>query len=373
MLTDLQRSARAAPPRLRGLRLVALGLLLACLSGCGTTYVLQAARGQWQVMSGRRPIERLVADERTPATLRARLEAVREMRSFASTGLALPDNASYRSFVSLDRPYVVWNVVAAPEFSVEPERWCFPIVGCLAYRGYFSEHAARRFAESLAQRGRDVYVGGVAAYSTLGRFADPVLSSMLAWGEDELAAVLFHELAHQIVYVPGDSEFNEAFAVAVEQEGLRRWLLAHGRREELERALARRARQAEAIALFAQRRRELAALYREPLTAEPMRARKREILRALQADLQALERRHGERVGYLRWFEQGVNNAHLASVATYFDCVPAFERLLAAQDGDLGRFYSAVRRLGGRAQVAERRAFCPRPPGEVRAARTTRR
>lgn len=196
MVTDPQRAARTARLRVEPLRLLALGLLVACLSGCGTTYVLQAARGKWRVMSARQPIDRLVGDERTPATLRERLEAVRAMRAFASAELALPDNASYRSFVQLDRAYVVWNVVATREFSVEPEHWCFPVVGCLAYRGYFSERAARRFAERMAREGRDVFVGGVAAYSTLGHFADPVMSTMLAWGEDELAAMLFHELAH---------------------------------------------------------------------------------------------------------------------------------------------------------------------------------
>lgn len=373
MLTDSLRIARAVRPGHGMLRVAALGLLLLLLPGCGTTYLLQAARGQWQVMSERRPIERVVADAHTPPLVRERLAAVREMRAFASTELGLPDNASYRSFVSLDRPYVVWNVVAVPEFAVDPQRWCFPVVGCLAYRGYFSERQAHRFAARLERRGFDVFVGGVAAYSTLGRFADPVLSSMLAYGENELAAVLFHELAHQIVYVPGDTTFNESFAVAVEQEGLRRWLRARGRAEELERALAARAQQVEVIALFARRRSELAALYGQPLAAPVMRERKREILGALEADLRALEARRGERIGYLRWFEHGINNAHLASVATYFDCLPAFERLLAALDHDLERFHATVRRLGGRAAAGERRAFCPRPESGTDPAQPARR
>lgn len=366
MLTDPRHSSRAVQAGLHAVRLAACVALLALLQGCGTTYVLQAARGQWAVMSQRRPIEQVIADERTAPELRTRLAAAREIRAFAAVALALPDNGSYRSFVSLDRPYVVWNVVAAPEFSVEPERWCFPLVGCLTYRGYFREGAARAFAARLARQGRDVFVGGVAAYSTLGRFADPVLSSMLGRGEHEFAAALFHELAHQVLYVPGDTTFNEAFAVTVEQEGLRRWLGMQGRATDLARILGRRARQQEAVALFARRRGELAALYGQLLSPEQMRARKAAILAALGQDLRALEQRYGERIGYLSWFEQGINNAHLASVATYFDCVPAFERLLAGQGGDLPKFYTEVRRLGGRTQALERRSFCREPPQPLR-------
>ncbi|HNS26702.1 MAG TPA: aminopeptidase, partial [Steroidobacteraceae bacterium] len=209
-------------------------LLLLPLSGCGSLYLAQAAAGQWGVMAAREPIETVVADPATPQELRARLEQVMAAREFASRELALPDNASYRQYAALDRPYVVWNVVAVPEFAIEPKEWCFPIAGCIAYRGYFSEQRARNYALTLESRGYDVVVGGVAAYSTLGRFADPVLSTMMGYGDAQLVGVIFHELAHQVVYVAGDSAFNEAFAVAVEQEGLARWLAWRGELGQLD-------------------------------------------------------------------------------------------------------------------------------------------
>jgi len=226
-------------PRTASLLLCLVGSLL--LSGCGTTYLLQAARGQWQVMHGREPLAAVIARPDTEAALRMRLEQVSAAREFATHELGLPDNRSYRTFRALGRPYVVWNVVAAPEFSVQPRQWCFPFTGCLAYRGYFHEDSAQRYALSLARRGYDVTVGGVSAYSTLGHFDDPVLDTMMRYGDVELAGILFHELAHQQVYARSDSEFNESFATAVEREGLRRWLALHDRSAELDAFLARAA------------------------------------------------------------------------------------------------------------------------------------
>jgi predicted aminopeptidase len=245
MLTETCRPLRVACARI-----VLICLTAATLPGCGVLYVAQAARGQWQVMHARQPIDKVIASDRTAPQLRDRLTEVRAARDFASRELALPDNGSYRSYADLERPYVVWNVVAAPEFSVNPRRWCFPIAGCVAYRGYFKEEKARQFADSLAKEGFDTYVGGVAAYSTLGKFKDPVLNTMLGYGDDELAAIIFHELSHQLIYVANDSEFNEAFATAVEQAGLERWLKARGRESDLGRFKARRERQAQIIALF---------------------------------------------------------------------------------------------------------------------------
>src|SRR5947207_1836588 len=211
-----------------GMRALLLAAACALLCGCGTLYLMQAASGEWQVLRRRVPIDTLLADPHTPPALRAHLEEVHAAREFASGELGLPDSSSYRSYADIGRPYVVWNVVAAPEFSVSPKRWCFPIAGCVAYRGYFREQRAREFAAALAVRGLDVAVDGVPAYSTLGRFADPVLSSMLRYGDDELAATIFHELAHQLLYVRDDSEFNEAFATTVEDAGLERWLTQQG-------------------------------------------------------------------------------------------------------------------------------------------------
>ena len=184
-------------------------------------------------MSKRQPISRVIANPATPAPVRTQLEAVSEIREFASHELGLPDNGSYRSYADIGRPYVVWNVVAAPEFSVEAKQWCYPIVGCVAYRGYFAERRARSFADKLRRRGLEVSIGGVAAYSTLGHFDDPVLNTMLGWNDIELASIIFHELTHQLIYVPDDADFNEALATTVEEEGVRRWLHAQGRDAEL--------------------------------------------------------------------------------------------------------------------------------------------
>lgn len=350
MLTESFAEARLASsaPRVRrviALRALIASLALALLSACGTLYIAQAAHGQWQVLHDRRPIATVMSDARTPQALRDRLAAVRDARDFASQKLSLPDNRSYRSYTDLGRTFVVWNVVAVPEFSTEPLRWCFPIAGCVAYRGFFSESHANAFGARLRKRGFDVVVQGVPAYSTLGRFADPVLNTMLIYGDNALAAIVFHELAHQLIYVEGDSEFNEAFAVTVEETGLARWLEFLGRKEQLDAYRAERARDSEFNTLFAHRRAELAHLYASQLPPALMRERKRMQFAQLADDMRELARRQGVRSGYEAWIESGLNNAHLASVATYFDCVPGFERLLAGEDGDLPRFYAAVRAL----------------------------
>jgi predicted aminopeptidase len=338
-------------------------------------YVAQAARGQWQVMRAREPIDKVISSDRTSQELRTRLTEVRAAREFASRELGLPDNGSYRSYADLKRPYVVWNVIAVPEFSVHPERWCFPFAGCVAYRGYFSERSARKFAASLTERGFDTLIGGVPAYSTLGKFRDPVLNTMLGYGNDELAAIIFHELSHQLVYVPGDSEFNEAFATAVEQVGLERWLKRQGREGDVTRHKGRRSRQADVVALFTRTRSKLAELYKLPLSPDVMRERKRAIFAQLDSDLAALEKRLGIRSAYRDWAPEGLNNAHLASLATYYDCVPGFERLLAANDEDLPRFYAAVRELARKPKEERRATLCqgvtakpePNPEPEVSA------
>ena len=221
------------------------------LSSCGIGYLIQAGKGQSQLMRARQPIDRLIASDSTDATLKARLELVRAARDFASRELALPDNGSYRSYAALHRPYVVWNVVAAPEFSVQPKTWWFPITGRVAYRGYFKEENARQFALGLEAEGYDTLVGGVSAYSTLGRFSDPVLDTMMPYGDLQLVGTIFHELAHQLVYVKSDSEFNEAFAVSVEQAGLARWLEARGQAGQLGDYRTRQEQQAQIVSRFA--------------------------------------------------------------------------------------------------------------------------
>jgi predicted aminopeptidase len=356
MLTD---GSGAGAPRtgVGGARTLRRALLLAgCCALLASCYVMQATTGEWRVLRARVPIDKLVADPGTPPALRTRLEQVQAAREFASRELGLPDNRSYRSYADIGRPYVVWNVVATPEFSLRPKRWCFPVAGCVAYRGYFSERRAREFAAALAVRGYDVVVEGVPAYSTLGKFADPVLSSMLPYGDDELAATIFHELAHQLLYVKDDSRFNEAFATTVEEEGLTRWLGHQGAAGRIGRWREEQANGAALLALLGRAHDELAALYAEPLAPQAMRARKAARLAQLADDIRALERRLGVRFAvYDEWIERGLNNAELAAVATYYDCVPGFRRLLAAAGSDLARFYADARRLA-REPRAERDA-----------------
>jgi predicted aminopeptidase len=305
----------------------------------------------------------VINDPATRPELRARLTEVHAAREFASRELGLPDNDSYRSYADVGRPFVVWNVVAAPEFSLQPERWCFPVAGCVAYRGYFHEREARDLALELEARGFDVVVEGVPAYSTLGKFADPVLSSMLRYDDDELAATIFHELAHQLIYVKNDSEFNEAFATTVEEEGLTRWLAHRGESERSGRLRTEREHEAALLALLKPARARLAELYGSDAAVEEMRARKREILAALAADIRALEARQSVHYPvYDQWMAAGLNNAQLASIATYYECVPGFERLLAAADGDLPRFYADVRALADSSRTERHASLCAATP-----------
>ena len=306
---------------------------------------MQGAAGQLQLMSKRKPIARVIADPATSPEVRSQLEAVAQIREFATRRLGLPDNGSYRSYADVGRTYVVWNVIAAPEFSVDPKEWCYPIVGCVAYRGYFVERRARRFADGLRRRGLDVAVDGVAAYSTLGHFDDPILNTMLGWSDVELASIVFHELTHQMIYVPNDADFNEALATTVEEEGVRRWLQSLGRDRDLERYRAYQERFAQVLALLTRTRDELRALYASGIDREPMRRRKAALYAALDSSYHGLAQQWGGHAPFDGWFEGHLNNANLASVATYYDCVPGFRRELEAVGGDLGAFYARVRQL----------------------------
>jgi len=315
-------------------------LSAAALAGCETlSYYGQAASGQLAISARARPVARVLADADASPALKARLRTAAQMRDYATRELGLPDDGAYRSYASLDRPYVLWNVVAAPEFSLEPVQSCFPIAGCVAYRGYYDRGDAQAHAARQRAAGYDVAVYGVPAYSTLGWFDDPLLSTFIDYPDAELARLIFHELAHHVAYVKDDSTFNESFAVAVEREGLRRWRAAHGGGAE------DASRREAFLARVAETRARLEALYRSRLAPEEMRRRKREILEPLRPWLQRL-----------RGFESAEpNNAVLASFATYTQKVPAFERLLAAVGGDLPRFYARVRELA-RLPRAERDA-----------------
>jgi predicted aminopeptidase len=321
---------------------VTIAVIASLSGGC---YLLQSAEGQLSLMSKREPIARVIDEPGTSPKLRAQLRSVTAIRDFASRELQLPDNGSYRKYADIGRPYVVWNVVAAPEFSVEPKKWCFPIVGCVAYRGYFVEAKARHFAAGLHARRYDVVVGGVAAYSTLGHFDDPILSTMVNWDDVELAAIIFHELTHQLLYVRNDASFNEALATTVEEEGVRRWLQSQGREEDLAEHLLQQKRYLQVIALLTETRERLRAVYASGLPPPSMGERKRQQFAALRQSYEALREEWGGHAPFDAWFAQDINNAHLASIATYYACVPGFERELRSAGGNLPAFYRRVRQL----------------------------
>lgn len=322
-------------------RTTGVALLGMLLSGC---YLLQGARGQWALMVKREPIVGVINRPSTPARVRGQLEAVRAIREFAIHGLGLPDNGSYRSYADLKRPYVVWNVFAAPEFSLQPKVWCYPIVGCVAYHGYFSEAKARAFAANLKSRGFDVTVGGAAAYSTLGHFNDPILNTMLGWSDIQLASIIFHELTHQLLYVANDAAFNEALATMMEEEGVRRWLTFTGRVADLQEFNQAQVRYGEVLGLLIAARNQLAALYASAQPSAALREAKHRVFAKLREDYEHMQRDKG-RLPFIGLFSAEINNADLVSVATYRNCVPGFERLLVATGGDLAAFFGRVREL----------------------------
>jgi predicted aminopeptidase len=315
------------------MRLALVLLLAALLCGCeSVAFYAQAIGGQLGVMRSARPLDSWLSDPQTTPQLRERLETARRIREFASRELGLPENGSYLSYADLRRPYVVWNVFAAPRFSVEPKRECFPFTGCVSYRGFFSEDLARRHAERLRAQGYDVYVGGVPAYSTLGWFDDPLLSTFIRYPDAQLARLLFHELAHQVAYARDDTAFNESFAVVVEEEGVRRWLRAEGRPGELADFQAAQGRKREVAAGVAETRRRLREIYASDLAADEKAARK-------ATEFERLRARHGN------FIPAEPNNGFLVAVAVYTQMVPAFERLLAQADGNLPAFYARVKEL----------------------------
>lgn len=314
------------------------------LSGCG--YYAQSIRGQWQLISKREPIDALLADPQTPTALRKKLRTAQQIRRFASEQLALPDNGSYRSYVDLGRPYVVWNVFAAEPLSLQLKTWCFPIAGCVGYRGYFDEADAQAFAAELEAQGLETYVAGIAAYSTLGWFDDPLLSSVIRRSDTRLAGLIFHELAHQRVYVKGDTAFNEAFASAVELEGVRRWLADHGDARQRAEYAHTRQRQTAFVRRVTRLRDTLQDLYAQALPDADKLARKAQLIDELRDDYRRMKADWGGYAGYDGWFSGPLNNPQLAAVTTYRDGVPAFAALLRQQSGDMAAFYRQVEVLG---------------------------
>ena len=335
-----------------GSRRLLVGVLVAVLvavlvSGCGSLgYYGQAIVGQLDLLGRRQDIQALVSDPSTPEPLRAKLELVLEMRDFASRDLALPENRSYRSYAGVQREALVWSVVATPAYSLEPRQWCYPIVGCASYRGYFSSSAAEEYAEALKAEGLDVVVDPVPAYSSLGWFADPIPSTVIDWREAELAGLIFHELAHQQLYQAGDSAFNEAFATAVERVGVERWLRARGQEHRLDHWYEQQQREEAFVDLLLETRQRLQLLYRLPLEPPVLAARKAAEFARLRQKYLGLKQAWGGNRDFDGWFERGpLNNARLASVATYRELLPGFLALLDREAGDLPAFYESCRSL----------------------------
>jgi predicted aminopeptidase len=348
----------------------ALAMLAPLFQGCQTVhYYRQAIAGQVQIYTSKRPIADVLADPDTSALLRERLQLVLEIREFAGSELGLPPNGHYLHYADLHRRFVVWNLHAAPELSLEPKRWWYPIVGRLKYQGYFSDREAQRYARKLAQQGYDVFIGGVEAYSTLGWFRDPVLSTFIFNDEMALAELLFHELAHQRVFARGDTDFNEAFATAVAQEGLHRWMQTRDGVKEFEKYSLRSQRKEQFVNLVSRARDKLQEIYGEVdqngssrqahsgeiLSPGAQRTAKKQILAELRRDYRELKAEWGGSGDYDAWFENSLNNAKLNTVETYYKLVPAFQELLRVQGGDLRKLYREAKVLAALPKVKRHR------------------
>ncbi|MGA2174946.1 MAG: aminopeptidase [Verrucomicrobiota bacterium] len=335
--------------RARSLVLAAVCLLmLVALSGCqAISFYKQAIAGQYEILARQTPVRQLIADPATAPGLKAQLEQVLKLREFAARELKLPADENYLKYADLHRPYVVWNVNVAPPLSLEPKTWWFPVAGSASYRGYFSEEAARRYARGWEQKGWDVYVGGVEAYSTLGWFHDPLLNTFIFDSEADLADLIFHELGHQRLFVAGDTDFNEAFAMTVAAAGVRRWFESSQNTKAYEEYRRSAGHENDFVELVMAARQELQAVYADPRAPDAVKLqRKAEIIRELRANYAKLKGRWGvSQSGYDAWFAEPINNAKLNTISAYHDLAPAFEALLRAQGGDMEKFYGAARDL----------------------------
>ena len=329
------------------------------LGGCSNLgFYMDSIGGHLDLMSRTRPLDEVLAEPDLDARLRQRLLLAQQVRRYASEVLLLPDNDSYRSYADLGRPYAVWNVVATEPYSVTPRQWCFLFSGCVSYRGYHAHEDAEAFAARLAHEGLDIHVAGARAYSTLGWFDDPLLSTMMDLPEARFIGVIFHELAHQLVYVEGDSAFNESFAAVIAREGVRRWYADQGDMDAYESYLLALERDADFHRLLVATRERLAALYAEPRSAANMARAKAAIFAHLKGEeYRQWKARWNDYAGYDSWMAQPLNNAHLALVATYHGYGPSFTRLLAESGGDLRRFYNKVTALAQLAPESRRLAL----------------
>ena len=352
------------------------GLVLLCLNGCASVgYYWQSVSGHMQMLNTARPVNDLLADPQTPAALKTRLELSQRIRSFAATELKLPNNASYKRYADLRRNAVVWNVVAAPEFSLTLKTWCFPVAGCVGYRGYFNESEARQLAEQLKSEGLEVNVYAVPAYSTLGKLnwlgdfgADPLLNTFVSYPEGEMARLIFHELAHQVVYAADDTMFNESFATAVERLGSQRWLATHASQAAQGDYAASNNRRQQFRALTLATRRDLALIYASNSAPDQQKyaraAPKNIAMEKFRADYAQLKQSWNgtpqSTSGYDGWVARA-NNASFGAQAAYDELVPGFEALFDAGGQDWQRFYDAVRKLAELPKNERRQALKTTP------------
>ena len=329
-----------------GVKAALFALLAIVLVSCETVgYYSQAARGQLTIVFGREDIQHLIERPDLSEELAGKFAKVMDIREFAESELGLPVGGNYSSYVDVEREHVVWNVFAAAEFSVDPVNWCYPIAGCVAYRGYFSEKSALSYAAKLEEDGFDVYTGGVDAYSTLGWFEDSLLSTVLNRADYQLAGLIFHELAHQLVYLPGDTTFNESFATAVEREGVRRWLAKSNKDFNIDAALLDYDRQQQFVDLVGGYRDRFESLYQLEINESSMRSQKLELQQTLREEYAVLKQQWQGYEGYDGWFSRSLNNAQLSTVASYNDLLPFFAAVFEQSNQDFSTFYAEVSRL----------------------------
>jgi len=349
-----------------GLRLLILGLAFGLLGGCSSiSYYYQAASGQWELWRKSEPIADVLAREPNESELARRLRLVQAIRLYAEQELHLPVGNSYSAYTDLERPYVVWNLFAAPELSLQPKQWCYPLLGCLNYRGYFDPQPALTDARTLEADGWETYVGGTIAYSTLGWFDDPVLNTFWQLDDAHLAALLFHELAHQVAFATGDTRFNESFATAVELHGIEGWLRRHYGESQAHRLQRQFSQRQQIIALVGEYTDKLRSLYGSPLSDTGKRAQKQVLFDQLRQRYGEIRAHWEEDIGFDGWFNTPLNNAKILTLTSYFDLVPTFLAKIDILEGDLPAFYRWVQALADLPQAERDRLLAEIEPRDL--------
>ncbi len=329
------------------MRSVLIIILIPLLSGCADiTYYWHSAKGHLAIMHKREPIDDLIDDPELDKKLKQRLELIREIRQFSIDQLALTDSGSYTDFAQLDRPYALQNLFATPEFSTKLLSWCYPVAGCTTYRGYYEQQRLNKFVKQLEIEGNEIYIVQVPAYSTLGWFDDPVLSSFIHWPEFRLAGLLFHELTHQRIYIDDDSKFNESLASAVQQVGTQLWLNHRQQIDQLDQFNRSLSYRGDVVLLIESARNQLAELYHSELDDEDKRRQKQAIFQTSRQRYEDISTAHNYRDGFAKWFASELNNAKLASVSTYHALIPSFVAMINAHDNDFEAFFDYVEKIG---------------------------